>query len=669
MKEIFKTFISLLILLIISTLIYLAWIINKGGFSSQYLEQFINDRFKTEKFYTSIKEPRINFDKEKMRIIVIGKDFNIFSIDEKKISEFKNLKVYINFIPLITERKLVTNKIEMLEGIIDLPYVFADRLIINSINLEGNFNPKDKEIFIDHFSTRMEKDLYEGSLKLNLNEFQADGFLTHLSRKKIFQNLDLNSDNIKFLITKNEFNIEGNATLGDVNIFLKGNKNYKNKSKYISKYKISANINENDIEKTFNFKIPSSGKSPGKSYIKGPIELNATYLILQNNKEIIKTSNNLKETEINFPTLGIIKEKGMDASADIDFNFSKKKLKEIRIINFKDESTEINGLIKLSKEFKPYKSLDVNLTRDSKKISIKVLRNKNLNNLDLKGDYFDFSKTLKETFFAKQKENSFLIHLQPLTITLKAKEILVAKEKSIYDVDAVLKYENKLFTNAKLHSKLHNEKIFDLNINPTESSRELVINSNDAGLFLKTFNINKSGKEGKFVLHGTYDDTKETHPLNSSVTIRDMRLIKAPTLAKILNLASIGIVSALSGEGILINKLKSEFTLEEGVLNLKKYEAYGPDVGFSNQGKIYLNDDRIDLEGAIIPMVTLNKIIGSIPVLGKILTNERKGIWSFAYSITGNIEEPEVKVNPIKTITPGFIQKFFSVFKTEEKED
>ena len=200
MKEIFKTFISLLILLIISTLIYLAWIINKGGFSSQYLEQFINNRFKTEEFYTSIKEPRINFDKEKIRIIVVGKDFNIFSIEEKKISEFKNLKVYINFIPLITERKLVTNKIEMLEGIIDLPYVFSDPLIINSINLEGNLNLKDKEILIDHFSTSMEKDLYEGSLKLNLNEFQADGFLTHLSRKKVFQNLDLNSDNIKFLI-------------------------------------------------------------------------------------------------------------------------------------------------------------------------------------------------------------------------------------------------------------------------------------------------------------------------------------------------------------------------------------------------------------------------------------------------------------------------------------
>ena len=165
-----------------------------------------------------------------------------------------------------------------------------------------------------------------------------------------------------------------------------------------------------------------------------------------------------------------------------------------------------------------------------------------------------------------------------------------------------------------------------------------------------------------------YDDTKDSHPLNASVTIRDMKLIKAPTLAKILNLASIGIVSALSGEGILINKLKSEFVVESGILNLNKYEAYGPDIGFSNQGKIFLKKKEIDLEGALVPMVTLNKIIGSIPVLGKILTNERKGIWSFIYTIKGNMDEPTVQVDPLKTITPGFIKKFFSVFKTDKEQ-
>ena len=660
MKEIFKTFLSLTILIVISTLIYLAWIINKGEFTSQYLEKFINDRFKSEKFYTSIQNPIIKFDKKKKKIIVDGKNFNIFSIEKNKVSEFKNLKIHINFLPLITQRKLVTNKIELIEGKIDLPTVFNKTLKINSILLEGNLNLGDNEIIIDNFSTSIEEDLYEGSAKLNLIDFLAEGFLTKVSRKKIFYNLDLDSENMKFLVNENEFNIEGNATLGGVDIVLKGKKNYKDKNKFISKYNVSGKIDENVIEKLVNLKVTP--------YIKGPIELNASYLIFQGNKETIKTSNKLKETELNIPALGITKYKGTVATADIDFNFSNKKLKEIKIINYKQGNNEINGLVKLSKEFKPYKSLELNLMKDDKKISIKVLRNKDLNNLDLKGDYFDFSKILKETFFEEKKEDSFLIQLQPLSINLKAKEIVVAEEKSIYDVDAILKYENKLFKDVELNAKLNNEKKFNLSIKPKENSRELIITSDDAGLFLKTFNINKSGKEGEFILHGNYDDTEESHPLNASVTIRGMRLVKAPTLAKILNLASIGIVSALSGEGILINKLKSEFVLNEGVLDLNKYEAYGPDIGFSNQGKIYLRKDEIDLEGAIIPMVTLNKIIGSIPVLGKILTNERKGIWSFAYTITGNLDEPEVKVNPIKTITPGFIQKFFSVFKTEKEE-
>ena len=661
MKEIFKTFISLIILLIISVLIYLAWIINKGEFSSQYLEKFINDRFKSEKFYTSIKNPTINLDKEEMRIIVDGEDFNIFSIDEKKISEFKNLKVYINFLPLVTKRKLVTNKIEMFEGKIELPSVFSKPLIINSIDLEGNLNLSDEEIIIDKFSTSIKDDFYEGKANLNLEESSAEGVLTKLLRKKIFYNLDLNSENMKFSVDKNGFSIEGNATLGQTDILVKGKKNYIDLSKFVSKYNLSGKIDENTIEKSFNLKVAP--------YIKGPIDFNASYFIFKGKKERIKTSNNLKDVELNIPSLNITKYKGTESTADIDFDFSNKKLKEIKIVNYKQDSKELKGLVKLSKEFKPYKSLELDLKNNGKKTSIKILRNKDLNTLDLKGDYLDLSETLKETLIEKQKEDSFLIQLQPVKINLEAKEILVGKEKSVFSVDAILKYENKLFKEAEIHSKLKNEKEFNLTINPKENSRELIINSNDAGLFLKTFNINKSGKEGEFVLHGEYDDTKETHPLNSSVTIRDMRLIKAPTLAKILNLASIGIVSALSGEGILINKLKSEFVLENGVLNLIKYEAYGPDVGFSNQGNIYLRKKEVDLEGAIIPMVTLNKIIGSIPVLGKILTNERKGIWSFVYTVKGNLDEPEVRVNPIKTITPGFIQKFFSVFKTEKKEE
>ncbi len=72
MKETFKTFVSLIILFLISSLIYAAWILNKGEFSSVYLEKFINERFKSDNFYTSIEKPIIRFDKKERRIVING---------------------------------------------------------------------------------------------------------------------------------------------------------------------------------------------------------------------------------------------------------------------------------------------------------------------------------------------------------------------------------------------------------------------------------------------------------------------------------------------------------------------------------------------------------------------------------------------------------------------
>ena len=750
MKEVFKTFLSLIILIIISALGYSAWIINKGEFSSQYLEKFINDRFKSDNFYTSISDPSIKFDKEEKRIVVKGSKFEIYTVKDEKVSEFDSLKIHIKIIPLITKRKLITNKLELDNGEINLPEVFSKKLLVNSIQLKGNLID-DKKININSLSASINKDFYKGSAEIDLINLSAQGKLTKLERKKIFQGFDLKSEDMKFFVNKEEFNIEGNAILGNINIFLKGKKNFVNKKEFVSKYNLSGEIDEKGIEESFNLKVDP--------YLKGKVKFEADYFIQEDNKQKIVTKNDLKNTELDFQIIDLTKDKDIDAKANISYLFFDNKLSEIRVDEYKEGNNELNGAIVFSKEFKFFKNLDLNLLKDDKKLSVKIIKgkkdsklilnadsfdfskvannylsndnnkksfftdlqpltidlkakevllseksifdvealinynNKSLNKVDLKakfdnnkifnvgfvrknnvnqlnldGDYFDFSETLKETFLEKNKEDSFLKKFQPLKINLKAKEILVGEEKYIYDVNGELKYEKELFKEVSLNAKLNDQKNFDLNIKPKKDSRELVINSNDAGLFLKTFDINKSGNEGELVLHGNYDDSKETHPLNASVTIRDMRLVKAPTLAKILNLASIGIVSTLSGEGILINKLKSEFILDDGILNLKKYEAYGPDVGFSNQGFIYLRKDEIDLEGAIIPMLTLNKIFGSIPVLGKILTNERKGIWSFIYTIKGNLEEPDVKVDPIKTITPGFIQKFFSVFKKDEED-
>ena len=663
MKKIILSIISIIILLAISFLFYISWIINKGEFQSKYLEDFINDKFKKEGvFYTSIKDPILKFNKNDKRLVIDGKSFKFFDFNDKQLSEFDNLKVYINLKTLLTKRKLDANRVELESGSINLPNVFSKPLSINKILLEGDLYPKNNQIYLSKFSTSINNDFYQGSATIYLDEMTAKGKLNQLNRENIFYNMNLVSNEMIFDVDKSGFNIEGKGNLGDINILVKGRKNYQNKKEFISKYNVKATVNEENIEKNFKFKLDD--------FLNGPIDMEASYFIYQNGKEEIKTKNNLKNNYISIPFLNLIKEKDVDASAEIDFNFKNKKLNNIKILKYQENNKKLDGLIQFSKQTKPFKEFELNFEKENKKIEIKLERNKGKDKLFVKGDYFDFTKILKDFIFDEKKEDNILTQFQPIVITLESKQILVSENQSIYNVSSRMEYEKNLFKEVKLNAELVDKgEHLILSITPKDNNqRELTISSNDAGLLLKKFNINKSGKEGKFALHGFYNDKKDSHPLNASVTIRDMKLIKAPTLAKILNLASIGIVSALSGEGILINKLKSEFVVESGILNLNKYEAYGPDIGFSNQGKIFLKKKEIDLEGALVPMVTLNKIIGSIPVLGKILTNERKGIWSFIYTIKGNMDEPTVQVDPLKTITPGFIKKFFSVFKTDKEQ-
>ena len=660
MKKIATSIFSLFFLFVLSLLFYLAWILNKGEFKSQFLEEFLNNGLKKPGlFYSKIENPAIQFDKKTKKLIIKGDNIKVFTDSNQNIAEFETIKVYLNLIDLIINRKLDANKIELNNGIVDYTTVFRKPLQVDKIYLEGKLYPDNNQITLSKFSTNMGDDYYEGSAMINLDEFQTIGNLQKLIRKNIFYNMDLESETLEFVLDSSGFDIEGEGTLGGIDVFLKGRKNYKNHEEFISRYTIKTIINEKDIENFFNFKI--------EEFVSGPIGLDATYFIFKNNKETIKTKNNLKNNNISFPLLGLSKEIDIDANADINFNFQNGFLNSIKILEYNEKNKKISGHVEFSKKFKPYKKLELDYEKNSKKVKIELDRSVDLTTLKLKADYFNFTKILEDFFLKENNEDNPLKQFQPLKIFLDSKEILVATDNSIFDTSATMNYDNNLFKEVKLNSVLEKDKTFSLNIFLKNNLRQVEIKSNDAGLLLRKFNVNKSGKEGEFVMSGQYDDTKSTHPLTSTVTIRDMRLIKAPVLAKILNLASIGIVSALSGEGILINKLKSRFILEDGVLHLEKYEAYGPDIGFSNQGNVYLRKKEIDLEGALIPMVTLNKIIGSIPILGKILTNERKGIWSFSYTIKGDLNKPKIQVNPLKTITPGFIQKFFSVFKSEEK--
>ena len=65
----------------------------------------------------------------------------------------------------------------------------------------------------------------------------------------------------------------------------------------------------------------------------------------------------------------------------------------------------------------------------------------------------------------------------------------------------------------------------------------------------------------------------------------------------------------------------------------------------------------MQLEGIVVPAYTLNRLIGKIPLLGKLLTGgEGGGLFAVDYSLSGPLDRPKINVNPLASLAPGVLR-------------
>ena len=153
--------------------------------------------------------------------------------------------------------------------------------------------------------------------------------------------------------------------------------------------------------------------------------------------------------------------------------------------------------------------------------------------------------------------------------------------------------------------------------------------------------------------------TKNGNISNSTLKIYDFKLKELPTLTKILTLASLqGIADILSGEGIRFKEFEMNFKDINDTITISEIYAIGPAISILMDGYIEKNK-LVSLRGTLVPATTINKVIGSIPILGKILVGSKtgEGVFGVSFKIKGSPKNLETTVNPIKTLTPRFITR------------
>ena len=209
-----------------------------------------------------------------------------------------------------------------------------------------------------------------------------------------------------------------------------------------------------------------------------------------------------------------------------------------------------------------------------------------------------------------------------------------------------------------------------LSYGPKPDGRQrLRIETGNLGAALRGLDVLDGLEGGALRIAGTSRGPDTLRPMDGTLSIEGVTVRRVSPFARLLTLASLsGLVEAMQGEGLRFETINGELTYSGRTLGVRELHAYGPSLGITSAGTVRLDANGLDLQGALVPAAGLNRVLGSIPLLGRLLTGgEGGGVVAMRYGVRGSLDDPEISVNPLSALTPGALRGIFGLMDTVDQ--
>ena len=504
----------------------------------------------------------------------------------------------------------------------------------NKFSIKGNINHKNLDIdeknvdlFIKPFLPKIDLE----KLKFSSN----NNFSFNINKKFKIKDFILDSN-----LSIDEFLVVN--TLNLKNFFPNINENFK-----FSDHELSIKYNKDSL------KIDGKGNiliQDKDDYI--------TYSLNEKNEIFnFKTSLKINDNPLKIDSLNFIKKRAL-----IKLEGLRNEKKEINIkslsVNEKTDKIKVNDLtfnkkfeiIKLGGFFLDY----IDKENQKNKIKLNNIENKYI----LSGSSFNANNLINDLLFEDKNSNFFNIDAK---IDIDIYKIFLDNEYNLSNLKGDIFFKNKEITKANLYGNFSEGKKLKFTINTNGNNKITTLFIDKAEPIVRRYKFIKGFDEGSLDFHSS----KKNDESVSQLKIYGFKLKELPALTKILTLASLqGIADILSGEGIRFDEFEMNFKNKGSLMTINEIYAIGPALSILMEGYVEKNK-LISLRGTLVPATTINKFIGSLPVLGKILVGSKtgEGVFGVSFKIKGPPKKLETSVNPIKTLTPRFITRTLEKIK------
>ena len=487
--------------------------------------------------------------------------------------------------------------------------------------------------------------------KLRTDQIQinAAADVTGLMLPKLIHDNDLSDGSLHLEIDRNGLKAAGNARLAKMPVSLKWSENFTSTAPFRRRIEVAGNADE-AARRAFGLDM-----SP---YVAGPVGLALTYVDLDGHRAELGGSVDFKTAKLAADWLGWTKQPGTAASGKFALRLVDSDITDISQADYSGGGLTLQASGRMQQG--ALASLDVHrLATEGTDVAGSLVR-RDTGGWDarIRGSRFD-----AHSWFAGPGtgDDSSFEPSFPLALDVQIGSVLLDGGETLGGLALQASYDGTRWQRGTMSGRIGAGNV-RLRLEPGSGQRNVALDIGDAGAFLKSVGLLGQVQGGSLKLTGTLDN--RTPRLTAHLEGRDYQVRRAGVFAQLLSLISItGIPNVVTGNGIAFQSFTGDLVRTPDRTEITRAQASGLSIGLTAKGTISRPEGKIDLAGLIVPINSVNRVIGAIPLLGDLLTGGNGGgIFAVSYHLGGSSDDPSVSVNPLSALAPGVLRNLLEQF-------
>ncbi len=398
-------------------------------------------------------------------------------------------------------------------------------------------------------------------------------------------------------------------------------------------------------------------------YIDGPVKAHIVYTSLRDGTSTVEADADLHDSIVSMPLANWTKAKATAGRATISATFRNGEIVSVPGFHVVSEDGDLNG----TAQFSPGSLLtrvDVAKARlGETDVSLGMtLDDRGVYHYEVRGAAFDAATFFKE--LNRDDGSDPNAPKTPITMRAKLDRMWMSKEGDFRDVSLTYRQSARDVEAISLTSKVDGIAPLTFELSDVNGKRTFHGTGTSGGSVVRAIGLFDDIVGGTFKIDG---DIEADGVVKGTANISDLKLVKAPAIARLLSVAAVtGIVDELEGKGLSFKMLRVPFTYSDSVVHVTNGEMFGTSLGLTGKGTYNFTERNMDFEGTVIPAYAVNSALSSIPLLGTLLTGTDKGggIIAAAYTYKGDPLTAQPSVNPLTVLAPGIMRRIFDIFKS-----